>query len=71
MTGTGGIIFKPALANSTIHYRVNDRKTLLAQMRVEACEVDEKVEESELGKFGWVMDPDGNRLKLWQPPEGQ
>jgi len=32
--------------------------------------VDEKVDESEYGKFGWVTDPDGNRIELWQPPEG-
>jgi len=33
--------------------------------------VDEKVEESEYGKFGWVVDPDGNKIELWEPPEGQ
>jgi hypothetical protein len=28
------------------------------------------MQESEFGKFGWVVDPDGNKLELWQPPEG-
>jgi hypothetical protein len=32
--------------------------------------VDERVEESEHGLFGWVLDPDGNRIELWQPPMG-
>ena len=40
----------------------------LAVLREEGCQVDERVEESEFGLFGWVMDPDGNRIELWQPP---
>jgi len=31
--------------------------------------VNDKVEESEYGKFGWVIDPDGNKVELWEPPE--
>jgi hypothetical protein len=33
-------------------------------------EVDEHVEEQEYGRFGWVVDPEGNRVELWQPPPG-
>jgi hypothetical protein len=33
--------------------------------------VDDKVEESEHGKFGWATDPEGNKLELWQPPPGR
>jgi hypothetical protein len=33
--------------------------------------VEERVEESEFGKFGWVHDPEGNRVELWEPPSGQ
>ena len=29
---------------------------------------DEKVDESEYGKFGWATDPEGNRFELWEPP---
>jgi hypothetical protein len=32
--------------------------------------VDDKVERSDYGAFGWVMDPEGHRIELWQPPEG-
>jgi predicted enzyme related to lactoylglutathione lyase len=53
-----------------VNYRVDDLDALLAKLREEGCNVDGKVEESEYGKFGWVMDPEGNRLELWQPPEG-
>ena len=42
----------------------------LAALRAEGCQVDDKVEESEYGKFGWVIDPEGNKVELWQPPAG-
>jgi catechol 2,3-dioxygenase-like lactoylglutathione lyase family enzyme len=63
--------FGPGKASFMINYRVDDLHALLAQLRSEGCEVDAKVDESEYGKFGWVIDPDGNKIELWQPPEGQ
>lgn len=79
-TGTGTTIwnpftetssyFAPSDARFMINYRVHDLHALLAALRSEGCTVDDKVEESEYGKFGWVMDPEGNRIELWQPPAG-
>ena len=63
--------FAPGSASFMINYRVEDLHALLAQLRAEGVHVEEKVEESEYGKFGWVIDPDGNKLELWQPPVGQ
>lgn len=63
--------FAPSQSRFMINYRVADLHALLAVLRSEGCEVDNKVEESEYGKFGWVMDPEGNRIELWQPPAGQ
>ena len=40
---------------------------VLAALREEGCDVDDRTETSELGRFGWVMDPDGNRVELWEP----
>jgi len=54
-----------------INYRVDDLARVLAELRAEGCTVDDKVEESEFGKFGWVHDPEGNRLELWEPPPGK
>jgi predicted enzyme related to lactoylglutathione lyase len=54
-----------------VNFRVPDLYALLAALRAEGCAVDAKVDESEYGKFGWVQDPDGNRIELWQPPPGQ
>ncbi len=63
--------FEPGTANFMINYRVADLHALLACLREEGCAVDDKVDESEYGKFGWVLDPEGNRIELWQPPDGQ
>lgn len=63
--------FAPSQSRFMINYRVDDLHALLAQLRSEGCDVDTKVEESEYGKFGWVMDPEGHRIELWQPPAGQ
>ena len=51
-----------------VNYRVENLEELLAQLRTEGVEVDGKTEDSEHGRFGWVTDPDGNRVELWEPP---
>jgi predicted enzyme related to lactoylglutathione lyase len=60
----------PSTAPFMVNYRVADLDAMLAQLRAAGVQVDEKVDESEYGRFGWAMDPDGNRFELWQPPEG-
>jgi catechol 2,3-dioxygenase-like lactoylglutathione lyase family enzyme len=60
----------PSTAQFMVNYRVADLDAMLAQLRAAGVQVDEKVDESEFGRFGWAMDPDGNRFELWQPPEG-
>ena len=63
--------FAPSQAAFMINYRVQDLHAGLAALRSEGCSVDAKVDESEYGKFGWVMDPEGNRVELWEPPAGR
>ena len=60
----------PSTAPFMVNYRVADLDAMLAQLRAAGVTVDDKVDESEFGKFGWAMDPEGNRLELWQPPDG-
>ena len=55
-----------------VNYRVEDLTALLQALRDEGCDVLEKTtDDSDYGKFGWVMDPEGNKVELWQPPPGQ
>lgn len=60
----------PSTAPFMINFRVADLDALLAALRSEGCEVLEKTETSEYGKFGWAIDPDGNKIELWEPPAG-
>jgi predicted enzyme related to lactoylglutathione lyase len=62
--------FAPSSASFMVNYRVADLPALLKALREEGCNVLEKVDESEYGKFGWVMDPEGNKVELWEPPPG-
>ncbi len=63
--------FAPSQAAFMINYRVHDLHALVAALREEGCQVLEKIDESEYGKFAWVIDPEGNKVELWQPPLGQ
>lgn len=63
--------FAPSTSAFMVNYRVADVHALVRQLRIEGCNVLEKVEESEFGKFGWVIDPEGNKVELWEPPPGQ
>ncbi len=63
--------FAPSTAPFMINYRVEDLLSLVKALRDEGCNVLEKVDDSEYGKFGWVIDPEGNKVELWEPPAGQ
>ena len=51
-----------------VNYRVDDLDRLLTQLRRAGVRVDDRVEESSYGRFGWAYDPEGNRLELWEAP---
>jgi predicted enzyme related to lactoylglutathione lyase len=59
--------FDPTRATFMINYRVSDLDAMLAQLRNAGDVVDEKIEDTDYGKFGWATDPEGNRFELWQP----
>ncbi len=60
--------FAPSTAPFMLNFRVADLHGLIAALRDEGCEVVGEPQDSEYGKFGWVMDPDGNKVELWEPP---
>ena len=63
--------FAPSSAPFMVNYRVEDVLALVKALKEEGCNVLEKIDDSEYGKFGWVIDPEGNKVELWQPPESQ
>lgn len=51
-----------------LNFRVRDLDAMLAQLRATGADVAAETEEMEgVGRFGWVADPEGNRVELWQP----
>ncbi len=63
--------FAPSTSTFMVNYRVEDLDAVLQLLRDEGCDVLEPADDPDFGKFGWVMDPEGNKVELWQPPPGQ
>ena len=59
--------FKPSEKNFMMNYRVENLEELLAVLRQEGVEILGDVEIAEEGKFGWILDPEGNKIELWEP----
>ncbi len=63
--------FKAPERRFMINFRVDDLHALVKALREEGVQVDDKVDDTEYGKFGWVTDPEGNRVELWEPPKSE
>jgi predicted enzyme related to lactoylglutathione lyase len=51
-----------------INFRVRDLDAMLQQLRLKGADVADETQDMEgVGRFGWVTDPEGNRVELWQP----
>ena len=59
--------FSPSTSSFMINYRVDNLVELLEQLRAGGVEVIQGPESAENGKFAWIMDPDGNKIELWEP----
>lgn len=58
--GSSGQIFM-------INLRVSNLDLALTRLRAAGAQVDDRVETTEEGRFGWFYDPDGRRVELWEP----
>ncbi len=59
--------FKPSGKDFMFNYRVEDLAALLKQLKEEGVETVGEMEEYDYGKFAWIMDPEGNKIELWEP----
>lgn len=57
----------PSTKDTMINYRVENLEELLATLKEEGVEVIGEMETYEYGKFGWIMDPNGYKIELWEP----
>ena len=67
LAGTDSRWFAPSDSSFLSNYRVDDLDEMLAQLRSAGIEIVGGPESHENGKFAWIMDPDGNKVELWQP----
>ncbi len=58
--------FDPSPASCMINYQVANLERMLAQLREAGVTITGEVVE-EYGRFAWVMDPEGNKIELWEP----
>jgi predicted enzyme related to lactoylglutathione lyase len=59
--------FAPSLKPWMVNFVVDDLDAMLVQARAAGATVEDRVTDEENGRFGWVIDPEGNRIELWQP----
>jgi len=59
--------FLPSVSSFMINYRVDNLDEMLASLKENGVEIQQGPESHENGKFAWIMDPDGNKVELWEP----
>jgi len=59
--------FAPSASSFMINYRVDDMDGLIAQLQAGGVAIHQGPEKAENGKFAWVIDPEGNKVELWEP----
>lgn len=61
--------FQPSEKQFMMNFRVENLVELLAVLKEEGVTVVGEIEEYEYGKFGWILDPEGNKIELWEPKD--
>ena len=59
--------FNPSKKDFMFNYRVENLVELLAELKEKGVKIIDKIEEYDYGKFGWIIDLDGNKIELWEP----
>ncbi len=59
--------FEPSNKQFMMNFRVENLEELLKTLKKEGVTVVGDIEEYDYGKFGWILDPEGNKIELWEP----
>jgi len=59
--------FSPSDSSFMINYRIDNMDEMLEQLRQNGVEIVKGPDSDYNGKFAWIMDPDGNKIELWEP----
>jgi predicted enzyme related to lactoylglutathione lyase len=67
---SGTDYFGSRAQQTMLNFRVRDLDAMLAQLRSNGADVAEETQDMQgVGRFGWVTDPEGNRIELWEPAD--
>ncbi len=61
--------YKPSEKQFMMNFRVENLEELLKALKQEGVEIVGEMQTDDYGKFGWIMDPEGNKIELWEPPK--
>ena len=61
--------FRPSERGFVINYRVENLEALIEQLKMEGVAVVGEIEGYDYVKYGWIMDPGGNKIELWEPDD--
>ena len=67
LSGRHKILSVPDSQTAMVNYRVDDMDGMLAQLSAAGVWIDPNPEDYVYGRFAWIVDPEGNRIELWQP----
>lgn len=59
----------PSTSPFMINFRVKNLEALIEKLKAEGVTVVGEIQSYPYGKFGWILDPDGNKIELWEPVE--
>lgn len=59
--------FEPSKKEFMMNYRVENLEELLKTLKAEGVTVMDEIQIADEGKFGWIMDVEGNKIELWEP----
>jgi len=61
--------FEPSEKEFMVNFAVDNLELLITELKKEGIEIIGGIEDAEFGKFAWIMDPEGTKIELWEPPK--
>ena len=61
--------FEPSARDFMVIYRVNNIEALVDQLKTAGVTIVDEIADSDFGKFVHVVDPEGNKIELWEPKD--
>jgi len=63
--------FEPSTRDYMFNLMVDNIEEALSQVAEGGAEIVGEIQDEDYGRFGWFVDPDGNKVELWEPKEGE